>query len=37
MLTKGKLLLGTHYFKPNGRLIFKWSAIVQWIEGDKDG
>jgi hypothetical protein len=37
MMTKGKLILGTHYFKPNGRLIFKWSAIVQWIEGDKDG
>ena len=36
MMTKGKLLLGTHYYKPNGRLIFKWSAIVKWIEGEQE-
>jgi len=37
MMTKGKLVLGTHYFKPNGRLIFKWSAIIKWIEGIEHG
>jgi hypothetical protein len=37
LITQGKLLKGTHYFKPNGRLIFKWTAIVTWIEGDESG
>ena len=36
MMSRGKLNRGTHYFKPYGahsRPIFKWSAIVQLIEG----
>jgi hypothetical protein len=37
LMTQGKLVQGTHYFKPNGRLIFKWTAIVNWIEGGESG
>jgi hypothetical protein len=37
LMHQGKLVQGTHYFKPNGRLIFKWVAIVHWIEGDENG
>jgi hypothetical protein len=35
MVRRGALQRGVHYFQPNGlrgRLIFKWSAIVAWIE-----
>jgi hypothetical protein len=37
LMTQGKLLKGIHYFKPNGRLIFKWAAIVEWIERSESG
>ena len=37
LMYQGKLVQGRHYFKPNGRLMFKWSAIVHWIEGDEYG
>ena len=37
LMNQGRLVQGTHYFKPNGRLIFKWSAIVKWIEGGENG
>jgi hypothetical protein len=33
LMSKKVLRLGEHYFKPNGRPIFKWSAIKAWIEG----
>jgi hypothetical protein len=36
MVEKGVLVRGVHYFQPQGpgtRLVFKWSAIVTFIEG----
>jgi hypothetical protein len=36
MVSRGVLKKGVHYFQPLGarsRLVFKWSAIVQLIEG----
>lgn len=34
LVSRGRLRQGEHYFKPLGtRLIFKWSAIQQFIEG----
>jgi hypothetical protein len=35
MVEKGVLMRGVHYFQPQGpgtRLLFKWSAIVEFIE-----
>jgi hypothetical protein len=37
LMTQGKLLKGIHYFKPHSRLIFKWTAIVEWIERSESG
>jgi hypothetical protein len=37
LMTQGKFRKGIHYFKPNGRLIFKWTAIVEWIERSESG
>jgi hypothetical protein len=40
MVEKGVLVRGVHYFQPQGprtALIFKWSAIVAFIEGNADG
>jgi hypothetical protein len=37
LITQGKLVQGIHYFKPHGRLIFKWDAIIEWIEGEGSG
>jgi hypothetical protein len=39
MVEKGVLVRSVHYFQPHGprtQLIFKWSAIVQFIEGRAD-
>jgi len=36
MVSRGVLQKGVHYFQPLGRrshLVFKWSAVVQLIEG----
>ena len=36
MVEKGALVRGVHYFQPQGtrtQLIFKWAAIVTFIEG----
>jgi hypothetical protein len=36
MIARGTFKLGVHYFKPhgaNGRPIFSWEAIVEYIEG----
>jgi hypothetical protein len=38
MVTRGQLHRDVHYFQPLGRttqLIFKWSAIVAFIEGER--
>jgi hypothetical protein len=40
MVEKGVLVRGVHYFQPQGpgtRLLFKWSAIVAFIEGTAPG
>jgi len=40
MVEKGVLVRGVHYFQPQGtrtQLIFKWAAIVAFIEGTADG
>ena len=38
MMSRGSLVEGIHYFKPNGpgsRPIFSWRAVVQYIEGGR--
>jgi hypothetical protein len=32
LMSQGALRLGEHYFKPNGRVVFKWSAVRAWCE-----
>lgn len=35
LMCRGVLLEGVHYFKPTQRkVVFKWSAIRRWIEGE---
>lgn len=31
MMSRGTLRLGEHYVKPNGRVMFKWSAVNAWL------
>ena len=33
MMRKGDLLEGTHFFRRGRRVVFKWAAICEWIEG----
>lgn len=38
MLQRGTLRKGVHYFQPaghRGRIVFKWDAIVKFIEGEQ--
>jgi hypothetical protein len=38
LICQGVLKEGVHYFKPTPRmLVFKWSAIREWIEGEDRG
>ena len=32
LMTQGRLRLGDHYIKPNGRVMFRWSAVRQWLD-----
>ena len=35
MVHKNEFVLNTHYYKPKPKIIlFKWSAIEKWLEGD---
>jgi hypothetical protein len=35
MIHKKEFLLHKHYYKPKAKIIlFKWSAIEKWLEGD---
>jgi excisionase family DNA binding protein len=35
MIHKKEFVLNKHYYKPKAKIIlFKWSAIEQWLEGD---
>jgi hypothetical protein len=31
-MQRGELVEGTHYFRIGRRVVFKWTAIVEWIE-----
>ena len=33
-ISDGVFILGYHYFKPSGTVIFRWSRIVEWIENN---
>jgi hypothetical protein len=35
LMLQGVLRRGVHYFKPHGRIIFKLSAVMAWIEGQR--
>jgi len=40
MVRRGTFQRGVHYFQPSGtrtQLIFKWGAIVSWLESTSDG
>ena len=35
MIHKNEFVLNKHYYKPKAKIIlFKWSAIEKWLEGD---
>ena len=35
MIHKNEFVLNTHYYKPKAKIIlFKWSAIEKWLEGE---
>ncbi|MFC1882314.1 helix-turn-helix transcriptional regulator [Thermodesulfobacteriota bacterium] len=35
MIHKNEFVLNTHYYKPKAKIIlFKWSSIEKWLEGD---
>jgi hypothetical protein len=35
MIHKNEFVLNKHYYKPKTKIIlFKWSAIEKWLEGD---
>lgn len=31
MMSKGEFVRGIHYVKPKGRVVFRWSRIVDWM------
>lgn len=33
LMSRGVLRLGTHFVKPRGRVVFRWSAVEAWLEG----
>jgi len=33
LMSQGQLKLGVHYVKPQGRVMFRWSAVRAWLEG----
>ena len=35
LMTAGVLRLGEHFVKPRGRIMFKWSAVRAWLEGQE--
>ena len=37
LMSRGVFQLDVHYFKPFGRPLFKWSSIVDLIEGARSG
>ncbi len=38
LICNGTFVEGKHFFKPTPKkVLFKWQAIVEWIEGDGNG
>ena len=37
LMSRGVFQLDVHYFKPFGRPLFKWSSVVDLIEGARRG
>ncbi len=35
LMTQGVLKRDVHYVKPRGRVMFKWSAVRAWLEGQQ--
>lgn len=35
LMSQGCLKLGTHYVKPNGRVMFRWDAMQTWLTDQK--
>jgi hypothetical protein len=33
LMTQGVFIRDVHYLKPRGRVIFKWTAVREWLEG----
>lgn len=33
LMSQGRFRLGIHYMKPNGRIVFRWSAVRAWLAG----
>jgi hypothetical protein len=36
LMSQGRLRLGEHYIKPNGRVMFRWSAVRAWLDQPPD-
>jgi hypothetical protein len=37
LMSSGVLKRGEHYVKPNGRVMFRWSAVQAWLDGRQPG
>ena len=37
LMSSGVLKRGEHYVKPNGRVMFRWSAVQAWLDGPAPG
>ena len=37
LMSSGVLKGGEHYVKPNGRVMFRWSAVQAWLDGRQPG
>jgi hypothetical protein len=37
LMSSGVLKRGEHYVKPNGRVMFRWSAVQAWLGGPEPG
>jgi hypothetical protein len=35
LMSAGVLKRNLHYMKPRGRIMFKWSAVLAWIEAHR--
>ncbi len=35
LISRGELVEGEHFFRRGRRLVFRWSSIVEWLEGPK--